>query len=79
MPFIQMRKGCGFRRRGRVLRVKFGYNPNSSSLGMDVTLILLGSALVSTAIAVISAIVRIKARSRNFEDGRPEGEGGEES
>ena len=76
---IKIRKSRRLRRRGRVLKVKLGYNPNSSSLGMDVTLLLLGSALVSITIAVVSAIVRIKARSRTLEDARPEGEGGEES
>ncbi len=74
-----MRKESRLWNRGRVLKVKLGYNPNSSSLGMDVTLLLFGSALVSITIGVVSAIVRIKALSRTLEDARPEGEGGEES
>jgi len=76
---IKMRKESRLWNRGRVLKVKLGYNPNSSSLGMDVTLLLFGSALVSITIGVVSAIVRIKALSRTLEDARPEGEGGEES
>ena len=34
--------------RGRVLAVRFGLNPNSSSLGVDVTFLLAGAAFVAT-------------------------------
>lgn len=48
------------RRRGRILAVKWGYNPNSSSLGVDVTFLLFGMA----AIALLTPIVSLFLRSR---------------
>lgn len=51
-------------RRGKVLAVKLGYNPNSSSLGADVTFLLLGSAAVSVLGPVIAAAVRLALRKR---------------
>ena len=47
-------------RRGRILAVKWGYNPNSSSLGVDVTFLLFGMA----AIALLTPIVSLFLRSR---------------
>jgi hypothetical protein len=47
-------------RRGRVLAVKWGYNPNSSSLGVDVTFLLFGMA----AIALLTPIVALFLRAR---------------
>jgi hypothetical protein len=35
------------KRKGKVLSVRLGSNPNSSSLGVDVTWLLAGGALVS--------------------------------
>jgi len=40
-------------RRGRILAIKWGMNPNSSSLGVDVTFLLVGA----TALAVVTPIV----------------------
>ncbi len=48
------------RRRGRVLAIRPGYNPNSSSLGVDLTLMLLGSAALSIVITLISTFVRLR-------------------
>jgi hypothetical protein len=49
-----------WRRRGKVLAVKWGYNPNSSSLGVDVTFLLFGMA----AIALLTPIVSLFLRTR---------------
>jgi hypothetical protein len=52
-----------FRRRknkGRILAVKWGLNPNSSSLGVDVTFLLVGATLLSVATPVIGALLRLK-------------------
>jgi hypothetical protein len=46
------------RRRGRVLAVKWGLNPNSSSLGVDVTFLLFGAAALAMATPVVSALLR---------------------
>jgi hypothetical protein len=48
------------RKRGRILAVKWGLNPNSSSLGVDVTFLLFGAAALSLATPFISALIRLR-------------------
>jgi hypothetical protein len=48
------------RRRGRVLAVKLGLNPNSSSLGVDITFLLFGAAAVSVLTPLVSALVHLR-------------------
>jgi hypothetical protein len=45
-------------RRGRVLQATFGCNPNSSSLGVDVTFLLFGAAFASALAVVLGAWLR---------------------
>jgi hypothetical protein len=45
-------------RRGRVLQATFGCNPNSSSLGVDVTFLLFGAVLASAIAIVLGAWLR---------------------
>jgi hypothetical protein len=52
-----------FRRRGRILAVKWGYNPNSSSLGVDVTFLLFGMAAVALLTPIVSLILRLRRRT----------------
>ncbi len=47
------------RRRGRVLAVRPGLNPNSSSLGVDVTFLLFGASALALLTPIVAAIVRI--------------------
>jgi hypothetical protein len=57
-----------FRRRGRagrVLATRFGLNPNSSSLGVDVTFLLFGAAALSFITPVMSALLRLRRPPRN--------------
>lgn len=56
-------------RRGRILAVKWGMNPNSSSLGVDVTFLLFGAAAVSMLTPVVGALLRWKRRARPGDDG----------
>jgi hypothetical protein len=42
-------------RKGKVLKVRLGYNANSSSLSAMVSLLLLGSAAAATVLGMISA------------------------
>jgi len=53
------------RKQGKILRVKQGYNPNSSSIGSIVfavpTMLLVSSALFGTASAIIFAKFMKKA------------------
>ena len=44
--------------RGRVLRATFGVNPNSSSLGVDVTFLLFGATFASALALTLGALLR---------------------
>lgn len=45
-------------RRGRILAIKWGMNPNSSSLGVDVTFLLVGATALAAITPVVGAILR---------------------
>ena len=45
--------------RGKILAVKWGYNPNSSSLGVDVTFLLFGLAIITLLTPVVSFLLRM--------------------
>jgi hypothetical protein len=60
-------------RRGKILAVKWGYNPNSSSLGVDVTFLLFGMA----AIALLTPLVSLFLRARRARPGLPPATGGD--
>jgi hypothetical protein len=45
-------------KQGRILAIKWGMNPNSSSLGVDVTFLLVGATALALATPVIGAILR---------------------
>jgi hypothetical protein len=45
-------------RRGRILAIKWGMNPNSSSLGVDVTFLLVGATVLAAITPVIGALLR---------------------
>jgi hypothetical protein len=59
------------RRRGRVLATRFGLNPNSSSLGVDVTFLLFGAAVLSIMTPVMAALVRLRRPARAPAGGQP--------
>jgi hypothetical protein len=48
------------RPRGRILAIKWGMNPNSSSLGVDVTFLLVGA----TALAIVTPVIGVLLRWR---------------
>jgi hypothetical protein len=50
----------GIMKRGRILAVKWGLNPNSSSLGVDVTFLLFGAAFVSLLTPMVGALLRFR-------------------
>jgi hypothetical protein len=56
-------------KRGRILAVKWGYNPNSSSLGVDVTFLLFGMATIALLTPLVSLFLR--SRRRSIEAGAP--------
>ena len=45
-------------RRGKILAIKWGMNPNSSSLGVDVTFLLVGATALRDGTPVIGALLR---------------------
>lgn len=45
-------------KRGRILAVKWGMNPNSSSLGVDVTFLLVGATALAVVTPVLGALLR---------------------
>ncbi|MBV8759133.1 MAG: hypothetical protein JO257_17725 [Deltaproteobacteria bacterium] len=45
-------------KRGRILAIKWGMNPNSSSLGVDVTFLLVGATALAMATPLIGALLR---------------------
>jgi hypothetical protein len=58
-------------RRGKILAVKWGYNPNSSSLGVDVTFLLFGMA----AIALLTPLISLFLRTRRLKNGNANANG----
>jgi hypothetical protein len=53
-----IRYSARVQRRGRILAIKWGMNPNSSSLGIDVTFLLLGATALAIVTPVIGALLR---------------------
>lgn len=49
-------------RRGRILAIKWGMNPNSSSLGVDVTFLLASATVLAAVTPVIGALLRWRRR-----------------
>jgi hypothetical protein len=45
-------------RKGRILAIKWGMNPNSSSLGVDVTFLLIGATALAMVTPVVGALLR---------------------
>jgi hypothetical protein len=52
------------RERGRILAIKWGMNPNSSSLGVDVTFLLVGATALAMVTPVIGALLRWRKPAR---------------
>ncbi len=44
--------------RGRVLAVRWGLNPNSSSLGVDITFLLFGLSIITILSPVLGFLLR---------------------
>jgi hypothetical protein len=44
--------------RGRILAIKWGMNPNSSSLGVDVTFLLVGATVLAAVTPLVGALLR---------------------
>lgn len=66
-----MRYSGDVRRRGRILAVKWGMNPNSSSLGVDVTFLLAGATALAMVTPVLGALLRWRKPVRADEPEQP--------
>ncbi len=53
-----------FFQKGKILKIKTGYNPNSSSIGTDLTPLLIGGSIISLLIPVITIIVSRKLKRK---------------
>ena len=51
--------------RGRILAVKWGLNPNSSSLGVDVTFLLFGTGFVAMLTPIVGTLLRLRRKPRD--------------
>jgi hypothetical protein len=60
MADVQRQPKVRASRRGKILKVRLGYNANSSSLSAIVSLVMLGSAAAATVVGMISAILFTK-------------------
>ena len=49
-------------KRGRILAVKLGYNPNSSSLGVDVTFLLFGLGAITLLTPIVATMLRLQRK-----------------
>ena len=56
-------------KKGKILRLKFGFNPNSSSLGSDVSLLLMGAAALTLLVNLFDAGLRLWIRRRRDKTG----------
>jgi len=46
-------------RKGKILRLKLGFNPNSSSLGSDVSLLLMGAVALTVLVNLFDSGIRL--------------------
>ncbi len=51
--------------RGKILAIKWGVNPNSSSLGVDVTFLLFGAAALAAVTPIVGALIRWRRPARD--------------
>lgn len=51
--------------KGRILKIKTGYNPNSSSIGVDMVAFLTGGAAVTVLFNAIAAILSAAAAQKH--------------
>jgi hypothetical protein len=52
------------KKRGKILRVRLGVNPNSSSLGSDVIFLMIGTPVVAVLLLTISTLLRTTRRRK---------------
>ena len=59
-------------KKGKILKLRVGVNPNSSSLGSDVSLLLMGAVSVTLLVNLLDAGIRLWfARKRGSDRAEP--------
>jgi len=53
------------KRKGKILRIRMGVNPNSSSIGADLQAVIYGAAALSMLTVAVSSLIRILRRKKN--------------
>ena len=53
----------------KILKIRFGVNPNSSSIGSDLGWLLMGAAAVTFAVNFLDAGIRLWLKRRRIKDG----------
>lgn len=51
--------------KGKILRIRMGINPNSSSIGADLQFVIYGAAALSMLTLAISSLVRVWRRNKH--------------
>ena len=70
-PILTVRKELG-NMKGRILKIKTGYNPNSSSIGVDMVVFFTAGAAVTVLFNTIAAILSAKKAKEHPATGRVE-------
>ncbi|MFN3199171.1 MAG: hypothetical protein ACE366_12290 [Bradymonadia bacterium] len=54
---------------GRILKIKFGYNPNSSSVGSVINMLFWTATASTVAVNLMSALLQARAQRQQVTDG----------
>lgn len=68
---LSSRLGISRAPRGKVLAVKWGYNPNSSSLGVDITFLLFGLSIITLLTPLLGFLLRFYRAANKRSDSLP--------
>ena len=56
-------------KKGKILKVRLGFNPNSSSIGIDISVFLWSAVIITTVLNAIMALVSILKSRRDKIEG----------
>jgi hypothetical protein len=58
-------KETSFMKKPKILSVKLGYNPNSSSIGIMVKIFLWGALAVNILLGLLNILITLKSRNKH--------------
>ena len=56
--------------KGKILKIKTGYNPNSSSIGTNLTPLIIIGGILSIAVPVISIVIARKLKNKKNQENK---------